>query len=50
MGAIAPAPENAHKIKYLWGVVDRARKHNFLSHFIHFQLQNNAPICPANSI
>jgi hypothetical protein len=37
-------------------VVDRAlkkfffklklKKHNLLDHFIHFQLQNNVPICP----
>jgi hypothetical protein len=38
----APAPEIA-RIKFE-GVVDRACKKK--SHFIHFQLQNNAPICP----
>jgi hypothetical protein len=42
MGAIAPAP-----VQKLRGVVNRARKkkifENNLSHFIHFQLQNNAP-------
>jgi hypothetical protein len=39
-------------------VVDRARKkkmfvvveNNLLSHFIHFQLQNNAPYMPSNHI
>jgi hypothetical protein len=35
-------------------VVDRARKkkkfvENNLGHFIHFQLQNNAPHAPSNS-
>jgi hypothetical protein len=46
-GTIAPAPENGRK--KLRGVVDRVRKNlkktqkNILSHFIHFQLQNNAP-------
>jgi hypothetical protein len=47
-GAIAPAPENSRKF-FLRGVVDRARKNFFFcfenNHFIHFQLQNNAPIC-----
>jgi hypothetical protein len=34
-------------VNFFRGVVDRARKfENNLNHFIHFQLQNNAPICP----
>jgi hypothetical protein len=36
--------------KNLRGVVDHARKKNNLNHFIHFQLQNNAPHMPSNYI
>jgi hypothetical protein len=50
MGTIVPAPENARK--KIWGVWSIAPVKkifflkmggNNLSHFIHFQLQNNAP-------
>jgi hypothetical protein len=51
-GAIAPAPENARKkIWAAWSIapVKKKKKIFFVennNHFIHFQLQNNAPICP----
>jgi hypothetical protein len=44
-GAIVPAPENARK--KIWGAWSIAPVKkiflNNLNHFIHFQLQNNAP-------
>jgi hypothetical protein len=51
-GAIAPAPENACKKFEGRGRSSLLKKHffklflgenNHLNHFIHFQLQNNAP-------
>jgi hypothetical protein len=48
MGEIAPAPENA--CKKIWGewAITPIKKmfvqNNLLNDFIHFQLQNNAPI------
>jgi hypothetical protein len=46
-GAIAPAPDNAcKKIWEAWSIAPVKKKNfveNNLNHFIHFQLQNNAP-------
>jgi hypothetical protein len=56
MGMIAPAPVNARKIiRGAWSIAPVKKNLNFflnslLNHFIHFQLQNLAPIyMPSNS-
>jgi hypothetical protein len=45
-GAIVPVPVNTHKmIRGLWSIAPVKKKNSIQKHFIHFQLQNIAPIC-----